>query len=52
MLKLIWAIIIVSFILVVAILIMYGVAIFEVIKNPELIGQFFGKIVEGFNSVK
>jgi uncharacterized protein YoxC len=51
MFKLIWTIIIVSFLLIAIVLIVFGVTLMEVLKHPELIGQFFGKIVQGFNSV-
>jgi uncharacterized BrkB/YihY/UPF0761 family membrane protein len=51
MFKLFWTIIVICFIVVAIVSIVYGVAIIQVLQHPELIGQFFGKIVQGFNSV-
>jgi uncharacterized protein YqhQ len=52
MFKLASTIIIISFVVITIVSIIYGVAIVQVLQNPELVGQFFGKIVQGFNSVK
>jgi uncharacterized membrane protein len=52
MFKSVLTMIIFAFILIIIISIIQSVAIIEVVKHPELIGQFFGEIIKGFNSVK
>jgi hypothetical protein len=52
MFKLIFTISIIIFIVVIIISIVYGIAIIQVLQHPELVGQFFGKIAQGFNSVR
>jgi hypothetical protein len=51
MFKLAKGIIIICIILTIIGFVLYGVALVEVIQHPESVGQFFGKIVSGFNSV-
>lgn len=42
----------VNLIIVFALAVFVSIAIYSAISNPEGIGEFFGKIVKGFNSQK
>jgi len=44
--------VIVQFIIVGAIFIAVIIGVIALISNPESVGEFFGKIVNGFNSAK